>query len=487
MSTQAPKASDAPTLLVRRARCIATQDHERREWQDASIFVRGHRIEAIGPADTLPTTADTVIDAQHHLVVPGLVNTHHHMYQTLTRAVPAVQNAELFGWLRGLYPLWARLTPEMARTSAQVAMAELLLSGCTTSSDHLYLYPNGVALEDTIEAAHSLGLRFVASRGSMSVGESAGGLPPDALVEREDAILKDSQRLIERWHDGAHGAMVQVALAPCSPFSVSQALMRESAALARSYRSRYAMGVRLHTHLAENDHDLAYSQEKFGRTPAQYAQDLGWVGDDVWHAHCVKLDEEGISLFAATRTGVAHCPCSNMRLASGIAPVRRMLNAGVPVGLGVDGSASNDGAHMVNEARQALLLARVGRAMQPPEVRDGKRFFGCDLGPAEMTARDALALATRGGAEVLGRPDIGHLGVGMCADMALFRLDTLSMAGGSVHDPVASLLLCASPAQADYTIVHGRVVVQEGQLTTLELPPLIAQQQRLASQLVNGT
>jgi cytosine/adenosine deaminase-related metal-dependent hydrolase len=301
-------------------------------------------------------------------------------------------------------------------------------------------------------------------------------LPPDRVVEREDFILKDTQRLIERYHDASFGSMLHVAVAPCSPFSVSRDLMRESALLARAH------GVRLHTHLAENDHDLAYSREKFNCTPTQYAQELGWLGPDVWHAHCVKLDDEGISLFAATRTGIAHCPCSNMRLASGIAPVRRMLDAGIPVGLGVDGSASNDAAHMVNEARQALLLARVGRAMQPPEMREGRTFFGCDLGPAEMTARDALSLATRGGAQVLGRADIGHLAVGMCADLAIFDLDTLGFAGGAVHDPIGALLLCASP-QAAYTIVNGQVVVRDGQITTVDLGPLLERHNALALQL----
>ena len=389
--------------------------------------------------------------------------------------------------MRGLYPIWGGLTPEMVQVSTQVAMAELLLSGCTTSSDHLYIYPNGVRLDDSIEAAQAIGMRFVATRGSMSVGQSAGGLPPDGLVDREDDILRESQRLIERWHDPAHGAMVQIGLAPCSPFSVSPELMRESAALARSYRGRFgARGVRLHTHLAENDHDVAYSQQRFGRTPAQYAQELGWLGDDVWHAHCVKLDDAGIGLFASSRTGVAHCPCSNMRLASGIAPVRRMLDAGVPVGLGVDGSASNDAAQMVAEARQAMLLARVGRALQPPEERDGQLRYGCDLGPAEFTARDALRLATRGGAQVLGRSaDIGQIAPGMCADLALFRLDTLAMAGGAVHDPVAALLLCASPA-ADHVIVNGRWVVRDGQLATLELPPLLERHNRLAQALVQA-
>lgn len=479
------------TLLIHNARAVATFDTatfdnadpaQFTELRNASIYIEGNRIAFIGTTADLPPhalQADELIDAQRHLVTPGLVNTHHHMYQSLTRAIPEVQNAELFGWLRGLYPIWAGLTPEMAQVSTQIAMAELLLSGCTTSSDHLYIYPNGVRLDDSIAAAAEIGMRFVATRGSMSVGQSQGGLPPDRVVEREDCILKDTQRLIEQYHDASFGSMLNVAVAPCSPFSVSRDLMRESALLARQY------GARLHTHLAENDHDLAYSQEKFGCTPTQYAQDLGWLGHDVWHAHCVKLDDEGIRLFAASRTGVAHCPCSNMRLASGIAPVRKMRNAGVPVGLGVDGSASNDAAHMLNEARQALLLARVGRAMQPPEVREGKTFFGCDLGPAEMTVRDALSVATRGGAQVLGRADIGHLAVGMCADLVLWDLDTLGFAGGAVHDPVGSLLLCASP-QADYTVVNGQVVVREGHLETVDLGPLMERHNRLALQLAEG-
>ena len=464
-------AATGRTLLIRNATCIATQDDTGRELANASILVRGNLIEAIGPADAMPLMADRVIDARGHLVTPGFVNTHHHMYQSLTRAIPAVQNAELFSWLRGLYPLWAGLTPEMVRVSTQVAMAELLLSGCTTSSDHLYLYPNGVRLDDSIEGATAIGMRFTASRGSMSVGQSQGGLPPDAVVEREDAILADTLRLVETWHDASHGAMTQVAVAPCSPFSVSRDLMRASAELARAH------GVRLHTHLAENDHDIAYSREKFGCTPAEYAESLGWLGADVWHAHCVKLDAAGIGLFAATGTGVAHCPCSNMRLASGIAPVRRMLDAGVPVGLGVDGSASNDGANLVSEARQAMLLARVGRSLEP---------FGCDAGPAEMTPRDALSLATRGGAKVLGRShDIGRIQPGYCADLALFDLSSLAFAGGAVHDPVGALMLCASPPAA-YTVVNGRVVVSGGRLCTVDLPPLIERHNRLALVLAGG-
>jgi len=459
------------TLLIHDADCVATLDEQRRELPRASVLVRGRVVERVCAAAEVPPAfkdaADEIIDARGHVVIPGLVNTHHHMYQSLTRAIPAAQDAELFGWLKTLYPIWAGLTPEMVQVSTQVAMAELLLSGCTTSSDHLYVYPNGVRLTDSIEAAAGIGMRFHAARGSMSVGESAGGLPPDSLVEDEAAILKDTQAMIEAHHDAGRYAMLRVVAAPCSPFSVSPALMRESAALAR------ALGTRLHTHLAENDHDVAYSREKFGKTPAEYAESLGWLGDDVWHAHCVKLDPAGIASFAATRTGVAHCPCSNMRLASGIAPVRRMLDAGVPVALGVDGSASNDGGHLLGEARQALLLARVGRSLTP---------FGCDHGPAEMTARHMLEVGTRGGAQVLGRDDIGHLAPGMAADLAIFDTRTLVFAGGAVHDPVGALLLCA-PASTAYTVVNGRVVVRDGRLATLELEPLLERHNRLAQLL----
>ena len=462
------------TLLIRNAHCVATQNDAGDEWPGGSVFVRDGLIEAVLPESTdlqsWETKADSVMDASHHVVVPGLINTHHHMVQCLTRAIPGVQNAELFSWLKGLYPIWAGLTPEAITTSHQVAMSELLLSGCTTSSDHLYIYPNGVRLEDSIAAAQATGLRFVATRGSMSVGESQGGLPPDRVVEKEDFILSDTQRLIEQWHDPSHGAMLQVAVAPCSPFTVSTDLMRESAQLAR------AMGVRLHTHLAENDHDVAYTQAHFGCTPTQYVEDLGWVGEDVWHAHCVKIDEAGTHLFARTRTGIAHCPCSNMRLASGILPLRRLIDRGVPVGLGVDGSASNDGAHLLNEARQAMLLARVNKALEP---------FGCDTGPSDMTPRDALRLATRGGAQVLGRShDLGQITPGYCADLALFRTDTLAMAGGAVHDPVGALLLCASP-QADAVLVNGRWVVESGQLTTLDLPVVIERHNRIARNLAS--
>ena len=452
------------TLLIRNARLLVTMDAQRREIADGGVFVRDNVIEAVGSSDTLPKSADVAIDARNQIVLPGLVNTHHHMYQTLTRVVRAAQDNELFDWLRTLYPIWARLTPEMVRVSTQVAMAELLLSGCTTSSDHLYLFPNGVRLDDSIEAAQAVGMRFHAARGSMSVGESAGGLPPDRVVEREDAILKDSQRLIERWHDAKRFAMRRVVLAPCSPFSVSRELMRDSAALARGH------GVALHTHLAENDFDIAYTREKFNCTPAEYAEQLGWVGPDVWHAHCVKLDAAGISLFARTGTGVAHCPGSNMRLASGTAPIRALRDAGVPVSIGVDGSASNDSSHMLGEVRLALLLQRVAH--------------GPVKGPAAMTAREALEIATLGGARVLGRDDIGALAPGMAADIVTVALDQIGLAGAG-HDPLAALLFCHVPRVTN-SVVNGQVLVRDGHLTMLELPELIQQHNQLAAQLVSS-
>jgi cytosine/adenosine deaminase-related metal-dependent hydrolase len=448
------------TLLVRHATVVVTMDDARREIPDGAVFIRGNVVEQVGPSSELPQDADEVIDATGHIVIPGMINTHHHMFQSLTRAVPAGQNAELFGWLNSLYPIWSGLTGEMIHVSTLTAMAELVLSGCTTSSDHLYIYPNDCRLDDSIEAAQRIGMRFHAARGSMSVGQSLGGLPPDGVVENEDAILKDTQRLIETWHDTQRYAMLRIVVAPCSPFSVSRDLMRESAAMARSF------GVSLHTHLAETGNDVAYSLEKFGMTPAQYAEDCDWVGPDVWHAHCVKLDDAGIDLFARTGTGVAHCPCSNMRLASGIAPVRRMRDAGVSVGLGVDGSASNDGAHMLGEARQAMLLQRVG------------------LGPDAMTAREALEIATRGGAKVLGRDDIGVLAPGMAADLVMFDLTQLSFAG-ALHDPVAALVFC-TPSNVAYSIINGKVVVRDGRCVTIDTPVVVERHNILSRELVQA-
>lgn len=446
------------TLLIKNARVLVTMDHARREIADGAVYIRDNVIEQVGASADLPQTADEVIDASGHVVMPGLVNTHHHMYQSLTRAIPAAQNGELFNWLTNLYPLWAGLTAEMIHVSTLTAMAELILSGCTTSSDHLYIYPNDCKLDDSIEAAHKIGMRFHAARGAMSVGQSKGGLPPDRVVEEEDAILKDTQRLIETYHDSSRHAMQRVVVAPCSPFSVSQELMKESARMARSF------GVSLHTHLAENVNDIAYSREKFNMTPAEYAEDCGWVGPDVWHAHCVQLDDDGIHLFARTGTGVAHCPCSNMRLASGIAPIRKMLDRGVPVGLGVDGSASNDAGHMMGEVRQAMLLQRVG------------------FGPDAMTARQALEVATLGGAKVLNRDDIGAIRPGMSADIVMFRLDGIGMAG-ALHDPVAALVFCTPPNVA-CSIINGKVVVRDGKLCTIDLPVIIERHNALALQLV---
>jgi len=446
------------TLLARHADVLVTMDDARREIPDGALFVRGNRIEDVGPTGDLPPTADTVIDLAGHVLLPGLVNTHHHMFQTLSRAVPAAQEAELFGWLKALYPVWARLTPDAIRVSALTAMAELMLSGCTTSSDHLYVFPNGCRLDDTVSAARDIGLRFHATRGAMSLGESRGGLPPDALTEDEDAILRDARRVIEAFHDPAPRAMVRIGVAPCSPFSVTEALMREAARLARSY------GVRLHTHLAESAADVAYSREKFDQTPAEYAEALGWTGSDVWHAHCVHLDAAGIALFARTGTGVAHCPCSNMRLGSGIAPVRRMRDAGVPIGLGVDGSASNDGSQMLAEARQALLLARLSGD------------------PGALSAREVLEIATRGGASVLGRDDIGYLAPGMAADFVAFAVNGLRHAGAQ-QDPVAALVFCGAGDVAT-SVIDGRVVVKEGQLLRLDLGPHVERHKRLARELV---
>ena len=447
------------SLLAKNIQMLVTMDEARREIGDGAVFARDGVIEAVGTLNQMPVqTADTVLDLSKHVVLPGLVNTHHHMFQSLTRVM--AQDDELFGWLKTLYPIWSRLTGEMIHVSAKLAMAELILSGCTTSSDHLYIYPNDAKIDDEIQAAQEIGMRFHAARGAMSVGESKGGLPPDRVVEDEAAILRDTRRAIEQYYDAKRYAMLRVVVAPCSPFTVSQDLMRESAVLARSY------GVHLHTHLAENDNDVVYSLETFGYRPGDYAQDVGWVGADVWHAHCVKLDHQEIGLFARTGTGVCHCPSSNMRLASGIAPVRQLLDARVKVGLGVDGSASNDSGHLLNEARQAMLLQRVNG------------------NPAALSAREALEIATRGGAAVLGRDDIGVLAPGMAADFAAFRLDDIAFAGAQ-HDPVAALVFCGSP-RAGVVVINGRVVVQDGQLVTADVPMLVERHNLLSRELING-
>lgn len=442
--------------LIKDASHVVTMDDDRRELQQTDILIRDGVIAGIGTG--LTTIGETVL-AQGCVVTPGLVNTHHHLYQTLTRAVPEAQDALLFGWLKTLYPIWAQFTPEHMFVSAQIGLAELALSGCTLSSDQLYLYPNGSRLEDTIAAAEAVGLRFHPTRGAMSIGESDGGLPPDSLVESEAAILEDCIRVIDAFHDPNPGSMCRVGVAPCSPFSVSRELMRDAALLARD------KGVMMHTHLAENDEDIAYSLEKFGCRPGQYAQDLGWTGSDVWHAHCVKLDAAEIALFAETGTGVAHCPCSNCRLGSGIAPIRAMRDAGVPVSLGVDGSASNDAGNLVAEARQAMLLQRV--------------VNGADA----MSVREALEISTRGGANVLARPDCGRISLGCRADIAIWDVSGIEAAGS--WDPAA--LLLSGPTTVRDLFVEGRQVVRDGQMATFDLGAAVARQSVLARQLSEGT
>lgn len=452
------------TLLIKDIHTLVTMNQNRDEIRDAVMFVRDGVLEYVGPTpeqiDPFDQQADETVSLKNHIVIPGLVNTHHHMFQNLTRVI--AQQNELFDWLVTLYPIWINLTGEMVYTAASLAMAELILSGCTSSSDHLYLYPNDVQLEDTIRAAQEIGMRFHPTRGAMSLGESKGGLPPDRLVEQEDAILKDTRRVIETYHNASRYSMTRVGVAPCSPFTVSQDLMRESVQLARSYK------VRLHTHLAENVKDVDFSLSHFGLRPGDYIEDVGWIGDDVWHAHCVQLNDAEINLFARTGTGVCHCPSSNTRLASGIAPVRKMLNHRVKVGLGVDGSASNDSGHLLNEARMAMLLQRV---MEPPD-------------PARLSAREALEIATRGGASVLGRDDIGYLAEGMAADFVAYRIDDVGFSGAQ-HDLTAALIFCQSP-HVDYSVINGNIVVRDGVITTVDLPMLVEKHNAISRQLVNG-
>ncbi|HZO92460.1 MAG TPA: 8-oxoguanine deaminase [Candidatus Baltobacteraceae bacterium] len=444
---------------MRDAALLATFDDDDREIAGSSVFARDGVIEAVGPREALPRTADHVVDASAMVVLPGLVNTHHHFFQTLTRNIPAAQDAKLFDWLTTLYPIWGRIDAEALRSATAVAIAELLLSGCTTASDHTYLWPNGARIDDQIEVAREMGLRFHASRGSMSIGRSQGGLPPDDLVEDEDAILADSARAIDAHHDPSRYAMTRIVLAPCSPFSVSPRLMRETISLAR------ARGVHVHTHLAETRDEERYCLERFGLRPVELAESLEWMGDDVWHAHMVHPSPDEIARLGRTRTGIAHCATSNMRLGSGIAPLRALVDAGARVGLGVDGSASNDGSHLLAEARQAMLLARVQEA------------------PSAFGAREILRLATRGGAKVLGRDDIGYLAPGMAADLIGVRIDTLPMAGAAVHDPLAALLF-TQPANVALTVVAGRVLVKGGDLACIELGERLRRHGRLARALV---
>ena len=458
------------TLLVKNAQLLVTMDDHRREIPGGGLFIRDGFIEQVGSTQDLPAKADEVVDMSGHLVMPGMINTHHHFYQTLTRAVPAAQNANLFNWLTTLYPIWARMTPEDIRISTQTALAELALSGCTTASDHLYLFPNGSRLDDEIEAAGAVGIRLHASRGSMSLGQSKGGLPPDSVVDTEENILVDSERLIQKYHDPKPGAMVQIVLAPCSPFSVTGRLMKQSAELARKY------GVHLHTHLAETQDEEQFTIQSFGYRPVAYMQSVDWVGQDVWFAHSVHVSQEEIEVYAREGCGVAHCPSSNMRLASGIAPLREFMRAGVKVGLGVDGSASNDGSHMLAEVRQAMLLARLRSGLEGASLST--------TGSEILTARQALELATRGGAAVLGRKDLGSLEIGKCADFIAYDLNQLEFAG-ALHDPLAALVFCQS-VKVDWNFVQGKAVVKQGHLTGLDLPSHIKKHNQAAKRLLQA-
>ena len=416
-------------------------------------------ISGVGAAGTEPQ-ATRVIDATDCLVTPGLVNTHHHMYQNLTRAFPPMTNAALFGWLQTLYPLWSTLDEEAANVSAWVGLAELALSGCTTSTDHLYVHPagGGDLLSAEIMAAKDLGMRFHPTRGSMSLSQKDGGLPPDNVVQDHDVILAESQRAVEQHHDASHGAMVRIALAPCSPFSVTKQLMTESAQLAEK------LDVRLHTHFAENSEDDAFSIATFGCRPTQYLEDVGWCTDKAWVAHCVMPNHDEIQQLGRAKIGVAHCPSSNMILSSGIAPVVDLRAAGVHVGLGVDGSSSADSASMWLEARQAMLLAK---------LRDGA---------AAGTARMSLEIATRGGAGCLGRiGEIGEISVGAVGDLAIWSLTGVAFAG-AVADPIEAWLRCG-PTGAKHTIVQGKLVVDNGQLVSNKVDSMLATHRTIAKRM----
>jgi len=451
-----------PTLLVKNAHVLVTMDDGRREIAGGGLFARDGVIEQVGPSAELPEHADRLLDASGLLVLPGLVNTHHHFYQTLTRAVPGAQDAPLFDWLRRLYPIWANLDPDSVRVATTLALLELATSGCTTAFDHQYLWPNGSRIDDQIEGATQVGIRFHASRGSMSLSEKDGGLPPDSVVQDHDTILEDTTRAVDAYHDPSPGSMTRIAVAPCSPFTVTEALMRDSAALARE------KGVLLTTHLAETKDEEQFTLDRFSKRPVEYAADLGWLGADVLFAHGVFVTDDEITLLAGTRTGVAHCPTSNMRLASGIAPIDAYRAARVPVGLGVDGSASNDSSNLLAECRQAMLLARLAVS---PGIGQG----------TQMPARTALEIATRGGAAVLGRDDIGALEVGRMADFFTLDLGRMEFAG-ALHDPVAAAVLC-SPAPARDVYVGGEPVIEGYRHRSIDEGALVEEHNRASAAL----
>jgi 8-oxoguanine deaminase len=464
------------TLLAKNADIVVTMDGQRRELKDAGLFVRDGMIEQVGSTTELPATADVVLDLKGHVLLPGLINCHHHLDQVLTRNLPAGQDTNLFPWLKAHYRIWAARTPEDTRTAVLVGCAELALSGCTTVFDHAYVFKNGCKVDDQIHAAAEIGIRFAVSRGSMSLGQSKGGLPPDDCVEDERTILSDAVRVIEQYHDPNPGSMLQIVLAPCSPFSVTPDLMRESARIARQY------GVMLHTHLCETFDEERYTLQNKGLRPVAYMESLDWVEKDVWYAHAVHVNDDEVRLFAKKGAGVCHCPSSNMRLASGIAPVKKYLDAGVRTGLGVDGSASNDGSNLLVEVREAMLLARLKMGLLPPEGPQTVLSTSDPLRAKEwMTARQALEIGTIGGAAVLGRSDIGSLEVGKCADF--FTLDLRALAySGALSDPVAAVVFCA-PTSARHTVVGGRLIVDQGEVATIDMGPIIQKHNRNAARL----
>ncbi|MFT5259778.1 MAG: 8-oxoguanine deaminase [Saprospiraceae bacterium] len=426
------------------------------------VVVEDKEVVELVAAGQHPTEIyDQVFDASQHVITPGLVNTHHHFYQTLTRAQPAALNKKLFPWLQSLYPIWAGLDEEMIKVSTKLASAELLLSGCTTASDHHYIFPEAAphALDNQVEAIREIGIRAVLTRGSMSLGEDQGGLPPRSTVQTEEVILQDCERTVKQYHDASHGSVLQIALAPCSPFSVSEYLMRETAALARS------MGVRLHTHLAETHDEIAFCLQQFGDRPVDYLERVGWLADDVWLAHGIHFNPEEINRLGNAKVGISHCPSSNMLLSSGLCQTLALQQAGCPVGIGVDGSASNDGSNLIQEVRQAFLLQRLN--------------YDAD----QVSHTQSLEWATSGSAKCLGRQDIGELAVGKMADISLFKVDEPRFSGAG--DMLASIVLCGAH-KADYVMVDGQWLVEEGEIPHLDMPQLLHQHKQAAAALLNS-
>lgn len=471
----------AKSLLAKNADVLVTMDPDRRELKNASIYSEDGVIKQVGPASELPQTADTVLDMTGQIVLPGFVNCHHHLNQTLTRNLPACQNNNLFAWLKGHYRIWAATTPEASRTSVLVGLSELALSGCTTVFDHSYVFKSGNSADCIVEAAQEFGSRFHCSRGSMSLGESQGGLPPDSCVEDEKFILKDSQRVIEAYHDAEHGSMTRIVLAPCSPFSVTASLLKDTAALARQYK------VGLHTHLCETFDEERFTLGKFAMRPIEWMETVDWLGDEVWFAHAIHVLDDEIKQMAQCGCGASHCPSSNMRLGSGIAPIKRYMEAGVKVGLGVDGSASNDSSNMMLEVRTAFLLARLKMGLLPPE--GPQKYANLSQSHPKraaewMTAREVLELATLGGAKVLNRDDVGSLEIGKCADFFSINLNTVDYAG-ALADPVAATVFCA-PQKANYTVINGRVIVDQGRIASVDLGKVVEEHNKHSLKLANA-